>query len=153
MGVRILDEDGSLIFEFRDGLGKPLLGRLLRVAKFVGEAQPEIIINEHVALLGLAIEQAMENERPAIVHAEPRGNYQSALQAVLPRLFGVLSDAILSGGLPWPLWSNIEKRAFVRSILVAPIAITDQELEDTVEEIDLRVAGWRQSLNVAVSHQ
>ena len=45
MGVTIVGEDGTILHEFRDGLGLLLLHRLLVAAKFRENADYDIVLN------------------------------------------------------------------------------------------------------------
>ncbi|KAF0181735.1 MAG: hypothetical protein IV086_06605 [Hyphomonadaceae bacterium] len=146
MGVKVIDEDGTLLFEFQVGLGKTLLSRLLRVAKFVGEAQEEIILNGNVSQFGIAIESAMQSEQGSI---KPKGiddAHERMVQSLWPRLLGTLTEAVLIGRIRWTSWSAHEKKSFLRDVLFAPIVVSEQTLDDAVEEFDWKTSRWRKSL-------
>jgi hypothetical protein len=145
MGVKILNEDGSVLFEFRNGLGLPLLYRVLAVAKFTGEDQSEIILNPHVAALHRAIANAMPPARAAAtIHGYDR---DSLVRSVRTRIGDVFRSAVLGGNLKWLSWSDAEKRLFVREELFAPYDISDEYIADFIEEEDHYFADIRATLN------
>jgi len=144
MGMKIIGEDGSLLYEFRDGLGAPLLYRLLAVAKFTGEDQKEIILNPHVAELHKAIASAMASHLRAPVRAPAVEEMSRDLQL---RVRNVLRSAVLGGQHEWLSWDEATKAEYVRSILFAPYGVSEQFVSDFVEEEDSYYAGVRRSLD------
>lgn len=132
MGMKILNEDGSVLFEFPDGLGAPLLYRVLAVAKFTGEDQPEIILNGHVSALHRAVSDAMSREPPST----STNSLDSMAQTLRPRIGRIFRDAVLDGSLAWLDRSHAEKVAFTRDVLFAPYAVSEQFVADFVEEED-----------------
>lgn len=143
MGVRILDEDGAILFEFANGLGKPLLSRLLREAKF-SAAHPDIVLNQHVASLGRAIEAAM----PRRVHHAifPQNPDDTLADHLFPELFRVLRGAILDGGIPWLAWSDEQREGFLKDELYAPAILSGEKAREMAETITYDVNQWRQTL-------
>jgi hypothetical protein len=95
VGVQILDEDGTLLHEFPANLGKPLLYRLLTVAKFTGEDETEIILNGFVADFGKAL---AERASPRSTIDQGQVHNDLSRQA-WTRLANVLRDNILLEGL------------------------------------------------------
>lgn len=144
MGMKILNEDGSILFEFQEGLGLPLLYRVLAVAKFTGEDQPEIILNPHVAALHSAVSEAMPPRR---VSLENERFHDELAHRVRLRVGNVFRHAVLDGSLKWLSWSEAEKRRFVRDELFAPYNLSDQFLSDFVEEEDYYFADVRSALS------
>jgi hypothetical protein len=142
MGVKILNEDGSVLHEFPEGLGAPLLYRVLAVARFTGEDQPEIILNHHVAALHRAVGEAM----PPGMSAPSWQDADELARTVRQRIDLCFREQVISGQLPWPRWSMEEKRAFVRDVLFSPVQVSDQYLADFVEEADGHFARVRAAL-------
>lgn len=133
MGMKILNEDGSILHEFRDNLGAPLLYRILTVAKFTGEAKPEIILNPHVAGLYRAVTQAMPKlKNSTSTPIERDGLAQRAWSRIVP----VFRNAVLSGQLDWLKWTRSEKTAYASDELWAPYEVSDQFLSDFVDDED-----------------
>jgi hypothetical protein len=143
VGVQILDEDGTLLHEFPANLGKPLLYRLLTVAKFTGEDETEIILNGFVADFGKAL---AERASPRSTIDQGQVHNDLSRQA-WTRLANVLRDNILSGRLGWPGWSAEEKHAFVSDVLFAPYRPTNEFIAEFIEETDWRLAQAKQALN------
>lgn len=133
MGVKILNEDGSLLHEFRDGLGVPLLYRVLAVAKFTGEDQPEIILNDHVSAFFKAVASASP---PSRIRAPAPVQFNDFDPAVRVRISTVFRHAVLNGSLKWLSWSDAEKRAFVTDVLFAPWTLAADAVGDFMEEED-----------------
>lgn len=144
MGVRILDEDGTELFEFRAGLGKPLLSRIIHAAKF-NIADPEIVLNTHVANFGRAIETAMPRR---VLHARfPQDPDDMLADELFPTLFKILSDAILAGHVPWQAWSSEERVQFLKDELYAPAKLSNEKAEEIAETVTHHVERWRRSLS------
>ncbi len=143
MGVKILNEDGSLVYEFRDGLGVPLLYRVLSVAKFTGEDQPEIILNPHVAAFHQTLSDAMQ---PPRVRTDSEAEIDRLALQVRVRIATVFRHAVLSGDLSWLSWGGEEKRAFARDILFAPYAVSERFVGEFVEEEDSYFLRVREAL-------
>lgn len=144
MGVKILNEDGTLLHEFREGLGVILLDRLITAAKFRNDPDWDLLVNEHVANLGTALRKTLP----------PRGSSQTTesvdddlcRQASL-RLTECLRNHILTGAVSWPRWTPEEKRSFVRDVVFAPWTPSKQFVEDYVEERDVELTRWRKALD------
>ncbi len=132
MGMKLLNEDGSVLYEFRDNLGAPLLYRILAVAKFTGEAEPEIILNSHVAGLYRAVSQAM----PELKNTTRPIENDNLAQRAWPRIVPVFRNAVLGGQLDWPKWTHSEKVAFASHELWAPYNVSDQFLSDFIQDED-----------------
>jgi hypothetical protein len=134
MGMKILNEDGSILYEFRDNLGAPLLYRILAVAKFTGEAEPEVILNPHVAGFFRAVSQAMPKLKSPSTGLPSRNDLLA--QRAWARIVPVFRNAVLSGQLDWPKWTQSEKTAFASEELWAPYEVSDQFLSDFVDDED-----------------
>lgn len=143
MGVKILGEDGALLHEFRDGLGAPLLYRILTVAKFTGEDQVEIILNPHVADLHTAIADSLPPARGP--HTATADTDRMAL-GLRMRIAGRLRAAVLAGQHEWPRWSADKKTEYVTGVLFAPFHVSDQFVWDFIEEEDHYFACARRAL-------
>jgi len=140
MGLRITDEDGSLLYEFRDGLGAILLHRLLLAAKFRADADYDIVLNEHVAELGKALRQAL----PATTKTQEDDD--DVLRSQQNRLVEVFNHHVSTGALRWPSWRAGEKKASVRDVICAPFKASDQFVADFVEDRDGALDAWRRAL-------
>jgi|CXWL01.1.fsa_nt_gi hypothetical protein len=142
MGMQIIDDDGTLVHEFPPNLGKHLLYRLLIVAKFTGEDQAEIILNDKVAALGASLARSMPKPTVSV------GRQVDELPAqVLPRILGVFREQVLGGQLPWAKWSAEEKRDFVTNTLFAPYAPSQEFVDDFVSDEDSRLERVRLALS------
>ncbi|WP_395644626.1 hypothetical protein [Terricaulis sp.] len=142
MGVKLLDEDGRLLHEFRDGLGVILLDRLLTAAKFRDDADWDILLNEHVASLATSVRNAMPMRRGPVPPPD-----DDLCRAASQRLTDCLRNHVLTGALPWPRWTAEQKTAFVRSVAFAPWSPSEQFVREYVEERDAEFARWRKSLD------
>ena len=145
MGMKILDESGSLLYEFPKNLGGYLLDRLLVVARFTGEDQPEVILNDHVSALHVAVANSLrDGARPA---RRLTGSDADAMaHRFRSRIVGVFRDAVLSGQLQWLSWSADEKLAFVRNVLWSPLEVSDQFIANFIEEEEAYFGRVRRAL-------
>lgn len=148
MGMKLIDDDGTLLHEFPDHLGKYLLHRVLTVAKFTGEDQAEIILNSHVADLHRAIAKAVSDGATVTHHVDASDAHLRMLRDFGPRLARVLREQVLNGALPWPRWTLTEKRDFVRDVLYAPFQLPEQFLSDFIEEQDFYFARTKKALDL-----
>lgn len=144
MGMRIIDDDGTVLHEFPQNLGKYLLYRLLTVAKFTGEDQAEIILNEHIAAFGLALSKAMP--APTARPIMPEDANDALCRQVMVRIATVFRERVLSGDVPWARWSLQEKRSFVLGTLFAPFTPSDNFVKEFIEDEDARFEKARRSL-------
>jgi hypothetical protein len=141
MGVKILDEDGTLIHEFGEGLGKPILYKLFGIAKFAGDNDEIVVLNKHVSDFGASL----LNASPA---ASPRPSLIDEFgHDVCWRLHQALRASILSGRTRWQSLDVVGKRALLREVLFAPHPASEQFLDDFIEETDLYVKGVHRALS------
>lgn len=107
MGMKILNEDGSVLYEFQDGLGAPLLYRVFAAAKFTGEIDPLIALNKHVAEAHRAIAQSM----PVFGRKPTTEAFEDMARRSWERIVRPFRDAVLGGQLDWLKWTADEKAA------------------------------------------
>jgi hypothetical protein len=141
MGVKILDEDGTVIHEFRDGLGVILLQRMLIAAKFRDDADMDLVLNGHVSELGKALAGAYR-PKPLV----PRSDDDDVLRQVQLRLNEALRHHVFGRSIPWMQWTDEQKRVFVRDVMFAPWVASEQFLVEYIEERDSEFMRWRAAL-------
>ena len=143
MGMQILNEDGSALYEFKNGLGVHLLYRIFAAAKFTGEADPLIILNQHVADVYRAIQSAKTHSiRPMATHS-----IDDMARRCWQRIVPPFRNAVLNGDIRWLAWNSEEKAAFVLDLLWAPWEVSEQFIIEFVEEEDAFFQRVKQHLN------
>jgi hypothetical protein len=143
MGVKIVGEDGVVLHEFKDGLGVPLLLRIVGRAKFSKEPDPLIVLNPHVAELARALDGAMQRILPTTTHA----SYEDLAPDIRWQVTETLYREVEAGRLKWLKWLQHEKISYVRDILIAPWSAPREFIEEFVSEADHYFDRVRRALN------